>query len=111
MTRDDISLACATKQSFESHIRALRRPDIGDDADTLTEEDFVSDLAEPGWPDFCRWLEIWDGLQKGGELTPRQREQALAYWEAGEDYPPDDMRLDPCEAADCPLRALKGDHQ
>ena len=95
-----------TKAAFEAHIRELMRPDIGDFADTWTEEDFVTDLAEPAWPDFCRWLEILGDIIAGSELTPRQREQALAYWKAGEDYPADDMRLDPCAAEDCPLRKI-----
>lgn len=101
-----IAAVVTSKSSFETYIRELRRSDIGDDADTLTEEDFVTDLAEPAWPDFCRWQEILGELIKGGELTPRQRTQALAYWEAGEEYPPDDMRLDPCAAEDCPLRVI-----
>jgi hypothetical protein len=85
--------ACETKEAFETHIRELRRPHIGDDADALTEADFVSDLAEDGWPDHRKWLEIWVRLNDGGELTPREREQALAYWSAGEDFPAAEHRL------------------
>lgn len=96
----------ASKASFEAYIREMRRPEIGDDADEWTEANLLCDLAEPGWPDSCRWSELWHAVDTGAELTPRQRMQALAYWEAGEDYPPDDMRLDPCAASDCPLRAL-----
>lgn len=77
------------KQEFQAHIRKLRRHDIGDDADDLTEADFVCDLAEDGWPDHDLWIEIWVRLQEGGELTPREREQALAYYscEDGDDVP------------------------
>jgi hypothetical protein len=83
----------ATKEAFEAHIRVLLRPNIGDDADAYTEADFISDLAEDGWPDYRDWLNIWVRLHKGGELTPREREQSLAYWAAGEDMPPAEHRL------------------
>jgi hypothetical protein len=83
----------ATKAAFEQHIREMRRPDIGSDADELTEADFVLDLAEDGWPDHSAWTDIWVRLHEGGELTPRERKQALAYWAAGEEYPPKKMRL------------------
>lgn len=83
-----------TKDEFVKHIRELCRPDIGDEADTLTEEEFICDLAEDGWPDYDKWLEIWNRLYTtGGELTVREREQALAYWDSGEDYPSEEFRL------------------
>lgn len=85
--------ACLDKASFEKYIRDMRRPDIGDDADTMTEADFVSDLAEDGWPDHRKWLMIWDRIFGGGELTAREREQALAYWAAGDDEPAPEYRL------------------
>lgn len=83
----------ATKSAFEAHIREFRRPDIGDEADELTEADFICDLAEDGWPDHEKWIVIWCRVHEVGELTPREREQALAYWAAGEDDPPVEMRL------------------
>jgi hypothetical protein len=84
---------CGSKADFERHIRELLRDNIGDDADTYSEADFVSDLAEDGWPDARAWLKIWVRLHEGGELTPREREQALAYWTAGENLPAPEDRL------------------
>jgi hypothetical protein len=83
-----------TKSAFEQFIRDFRRPDIGEDADTLTEDDFVSELAEDGWPDYEKWLAIFVRLHEGGELTPREREQALAYYKTEDSADvPADMRL------------------
>lgn len=73
--------ACQTKAAFEEYIRELRRPDIGSDADEFTEADFVSDLAEDGWPDHEKWLDIHFRITTGGaELTPRERMCALHYY-------------------------------
>lgn len=69
-----------SKDAFENYIRDLRRPDIGDDANDMTEADYVLDLAEPGWPDSAQWCAIWVRIKDGGELTPREREQALHYY-------------------------------
>jgi hypothetical protein len=84
-------LACQSRAAFEEYIRELRRPDIGDEADELTEADFVCDLAEDGWPDYDKWLTIWCRLNDGGELTPREREQALHYYgtDDGDTIPPE----------------------
>jgi len=84
-----------TKDAFERCIRDLRRPDIGDEADEMTESDFLLELSEDGWPDFCRWGRAWLRIENGGELTPEERRKALAYWEAGEDYPAEEDRLEP----------------
>lgn len=89
-------MAWENKAEFEQHFRELRRPDVGDDADELTELDMVTELAEDGWPDACGWMQIFSRIHNGGELTPCEREQALAYWNAGEDLPANDMRLPPC---------------
>lgn len=82
-------IACQDKATFEAYIRAERRQFIGGDADALTEADYVSDLAEDGWPDCSKWLTIWARLFEGGELTPREREQALTYYatEDGDEVP------------------------
>jgi hypothetical protein len=85
--------ACQTKEAFLAYIRESRRPDIGDDANNLTEADFVLDLAEPGWTDSEKWNDIWWRVHNGSELTPREREQALAYWASGEDAPAQEFRL------------------
>jgi hypothetical protein len=83
-----------TREAFEKHFRDYLRPYIGDDADQYSEADFVSDLAEDGWPDSAKWLEIWYSLHTTGRaLTPREREQAMAYHVAGEDWPAHDLRL------------------
>lgn len=83
-----------SKAAFETFIREFRRPDVGDDADTLTEADFVNDLAEDGWPDADIWLAIWCRLHEGGELTPREREQAVAYYRTQDgDTIPEEFRL------------------
>jgi len=84
---------CSNRAMFEQHFRELRRPDIGSDADALTEADFVSELAEDGWPGHRHWLAIYSRLHDGGELTPRERAQALAYWAAGEDEPSAEYRF------------------
>ena len=84
----------SNKAEFTAHFRELIRPDMGDDADIYEEIDFVSDLAEDGWPDHEKWMEIWYRLYlTNGELTEREREQSLAYWHAGEDYPAEEIRL------------------
>lgn len=86
--------ACLSKADFEKYIRDLRRPDVGTDADDLTEADFVLDLAEPGWPDSGKWCEIWIRIKDGGELTPREREQALHYYGTDDgDEVPEQFRL------------------
>lgn len=72
--------ACQSKATFEAYFRELRRPDIGDDADEMTEKDFVCDLAEDGWPDSGKWLGTYSRLHDGGELTPRERLSALHYY-------------------------------
>jgi hypothetical protein len=59
MSQGGLNRIFETKDAFEEYIRAMRRPDIGDDADTMTEADFVSDLAETGWPDYRKWDVIW----------------------------------------------------
>lgn len=81
--------ATQTKAAFEAFIREYRRPDIGDDANDLTEADFVLDLAEDGWPDADLWCDIWMRIKDGGELTPREREQSVVYYrtEDGDDVP------------------------
>lgn len=89
-------MACESKSSFEEYFRELRRPDVGDEANELTELDMVTELTEDGWPDACGWMQIFMRIHDGGELTPREREQALAYWEAGEELPDEAMRLPPC---------------
>ncbi len=86
--------AAASKSAFERYIRDLRRRDIGEDADGLTEADFLLDLAEPGWPDSGKWCAVWVRIKDEGELTPREREQALAYWHAGEELPAKDYRFE-----------------
>lgn len=75
-----------SKAAFEKYIRDLRRPD---DADDMTEADYVLDLAEPGWPDSDKWCAIWIRIKDGGEMTPREREQALHYFctDDGEEVP------------------------
>lgn len=89
---DDI---CQSKATFEAYIREFRRPDIGDEADEMTEADFILDLAEDGWPDHCRWSKIWCRVHEGGELTAEERRKSLAYWAAGEEYPAEEDRLEP----------------
>ncbi len=91
---------CQTKLAFEEHFRDLRRPDVGDEANGYSELDMVIDLSEDGWPDACGWRTILSRIHDGGEMTPREREQALAYWQAGEELPAEDMRLPPC-GPDC----------
>jgi hypothetical protein len=92
-------MAWDNKAAFEEHFRELRRPDVGDEANELTELDMVTELTEDGWPDACGWMQIFMRIHDGGELTPREREQALAYWEAGEELPDEAMRLPPCGPA------------
>jgi hypothetical protein len=92
-------MAWENKSEFEQHFREMRRSDVGDEADGYTELDMVTDLCEDGWPDACGWMQIFMRIHDGGELTPREREQALAYWNAGEELPADDMRLPPCGPA------------
>jgi len=78
-----------SKTAFEDFVREERRLFIGDDANSMTEQDYVCELAEDGWPDYEKWLDIWCRLNGGGELTPREREQAVAYYgtEDGDDVP------------------------
>lgn len=84
----------ATKAAFETFIRQWRRGCVGDDADDLTEADFVLELSEDGWPDASEWCAIWCRIKDGGELTAREREQALAYWRTGDgDEVPDQFAL------------------
>lgn len=89
-------MAWESKADFEEHFREIRRPDIGDEAAELTELDMVTELTEDGWPDACGWMQIFMRIHDGGELTSREREQALAYWHAGEELPDEAMRLPPC---------------
>lgn len=88
--RQELAPIFADKGRFQELIREMRRPDIGDEADCITEADIVSDLAEPGWPESGEWLGIYSRLHEGGELTPRERERALAYYRTddGQDVPP-----------------------
>lgn len=72
--------ACEGKAAFEEYIRELRRPDIGDDANDMTEADFLCDLAEPGWPDSGKWMPIYVRCHDGGEMTPQERMSALHYF-------------------------------
>ena len=86
--------AFQSKEAFEKYIRDLRRPDIGDDADEMSEADYVLDLAEPGWPDSDKWCAIWIRIKDGGELTPREREQAVHYFSTDDgDNVPAEHRL------------------
>lgn len=86
--------ACESKEAFQDYIRELRRPDVGDDANDLTEAEFVLDLAEPGWPDSGKWCEIWVRIKDVGELTPRERMSALHYFGTDDgDEVPEQFRL------------------
>lgn len=82
-----------TKAEYLAAMRKLYRPNIGSDADDMSEADFISDLAEDGWPDHDKWSVVWGRLHSGGEMTPRERECAVAQYMAGEDDAPADMRL------------------
>jgi hypothetical protein len=82
-----------TREEYLTKIRALYVAADCYVEDHDKEEDYVSDLAEDGWPDHCKWLIIWNRLHDGGELTPRERECAVAQFQSGEDFPPDDLRL------------------
>ena len=64
-----------------------------DDPELWTEDAITLELAEPGWPDANRWGRVWIRIKDGGELTEGERGAAIAYINAGEDFPPDDARL------------------
>lgn len=87
---------CETKEAFEAHIRDMLRPDIGDEVNDYTELDYVNALSEDGWVDNEHWLAIWaECYETGRELTPDEREKALAYYAAGEDTPAPEFRIVP----------------
>lgn len=72
----------------------------GEDPTQFSETDVASELAEDGWPDAGRWLDVFYRLEvRGGYLTERERDSARAYIACGEGFPPDDMRLPPSRRA------------
>lgn len=72
------------KEEYLTKIRAAYEKEGNSLEGYETEADFISDLAEDGWNDSDKWLTIWGRLHNGGELTPRERECAIAYFEAGD---------------------------
>lgn len=74
-----------SRSAFETLIRSELKPHIGDEAAQYTELDYISDLAEDGWPDSEKWLEIFSRLSSGSELTPEERQKAHFYYNNEED--------------------------
>lgn len=91
-----------TRENFETDLREMVRPFIGDDADEYDEMCLLLDLSEDGWPDHEKWFEVYERLYdsvdpwgvRRGTLTPREREQAVAYYTCEDgDEVQEEMRL------------------
>ena len=63
------------------------------DAKISSELDIVEELAERGWPDYKRWLGIYNRLHAGDRMTSDERMKALAYLRAGVDFPDEEDRI------------------
>lgn len=82
------------KRAFEQHIRKITVETLGPiNAAKLTEIDFIKLLATPSCPARKEWQKRVQALKWGLRLTPFERRQALAYWNAAGELVPQELRF------------------